>query len=96
MENLSDKCRKITNKFFHNDCLIRYPYPVKSFKYNYSRHLDRSINLTNDRVSPQKNPRQEIRINRTGQESSSKNKVSRTKTYYQENLQETTPITSLR
>merc|ERR1712030_10112 len=85
MENLSDKCEKITDKLFYKDSIINYPYPIKSFKYNYSRHLDRSKNPTNDRINPKENPREKIKTNKKEQESSSKKIVSRTKTYYQEN-----------
>ena len=56
---------------------------IKNKKNKYNQHT-------------QKESKQVNRINRTGQELSSNNKVLRTKTYYQENLQEITPKPSLR
>merc|ERR1712030_64420 len=52
METMSDKCGKITDKFFYKDSIIKFPYPIKSFKYNYSKHLDRSKNTTSDKTNP--------------------------------------------
>merc|ERR1711909_122259 len=43
MNTMNDKCGEITNKFFGTSKAIKIQYPIKSFKYNYSQHLDRSI-----------------------------------------------------
>merc|ERR1712105_287397 len=81
MKTMNDKCGKITNKFFCKDSIIKFPYPIKSFKYNYSKHLDRSKNTTNDRINPRENPRKKTKTKKKEQEPSSKKIVSGTKTY---------------